>query len=928
MTNPTQISCKASKNFFLDVSNVSLLNNASTLRIVAWNANGIINHRAQIIQFLNDYNIDVMLISETRLTKESYFSIPNYIFYHALHPDNTAHAGAGVLIKRRIKHFLNDSIVKEMFQSVSITISLQQQDLTIAVIYSPPHHNPQEIDYANLIDRLGTRFLIAGDWNAKHFAWGSKSVYTKGRHLLKAIDSLHASIASQGRPTHYPTDPLKNPDVLDFGIYKGFSKQNIHTSLIEDELSSDHIPVHFHLAASPIFTTPPTGLINKATDWECFKDYINERIKLYADPKLDTPQKIDSELENLVKIIQDAAKNATPPPIQHIKAGYKTPPYILKIIKEKRKARKRWLRSRDPEDKAYFNSISRELTNELWTIRNNQLEKFIKTLDASPATDYSLWRAISYIKRPPLHNAPLFNDNTRKWAKTDLHKANLHATHLEKVFKPNSLPNATKRDILLHLNETDLIETEHEIPHFSFGEVTKLISKCKTKKAPGKDQLTGLILKKLPDKAIHKLVQIFNAIINLQYVPSKFKEAIIIVFHKKGKPERNPSSYRPISLLSSIAKLWERLYLPRLLKVINIKNILPDIQFGFRAKHSTIEQIHRVTNFIEKALEKGEYCVSAFLDVAQAFDKVSHKLLIKMLANLLPACHVRLIQSYLSDRTFRVRVGEALSDEKPILAGVPQGSVLGPLLYLLFTSDIPAPTRKSLLGKYADDTTYLSSNKSQELATLELEDNLQNFYNWTSEKDIKLNCAKTIYKIFSNRSIKDINIIFNKVLLKPSEVAKYLGIHLDTKLKWKEHIKIKREECLFKLKKLYWLIGKKSKLSISNKLLLYKQIVRPTWAYGAQIWGCAARSNIEILQRVQNRALRQIVGARWYERNSDIHRDLGMETVSQFITKVATNYERRLHHHPNTEALLLLDNSNEFRRLKRVKPWELASPLV
>ena len=106
------------------------------------------------------------------------------------------------------------------------------------------------------------------------------------------------------------------------------------------------------------------------------------------------------------------------------------------------------------------------------------------------------------------------------------------------------------------------------------------------------------------------------------------------------------------------------------------------------------------------------------------------------------------------------------------------------------------------------------------------------------------------------------------------------------------------------------------------------QNVFSTWAYGAQIWGCAARSNLEILQRFQNRALRQIVGARWYERNSDIHRDLGMETVSQFITKVATNYEKRLHHHPNIEAIQLLDNSNEYRRLKRVKPWELASPSV
>lgn len=155
------------------------------------------------------------------------------------------------------------------------------------------------------------------------------------------------------------------------------------------------------------------------------------------------------------------------------------------------------------------------------------------------------------------------------------------------------------------------------------------------------------------------------------------KESIIILFHKKGKPYAQPSSYRPISLLAVIGKLFERLYIDRLLKVVNAKKILPPQQFGFRKGHATIEQLNRLTNFIEKALEKGEYSAAIFLDVAQAFDKVSHQLLISMLGKILPACHARLLKSYLQNRTFKVRVGEALSDSLPILAGVPQGSVLG-----------------------------------------------------------------------------------------------------------------------------------------------------------------------------------------------------------------------------------------------------------
>ena len=309
------------------------------------------------------------------------------------------------------------------------------------------------------------------------------------------------------------------------------------------------------------------------------------------------------------------------------------------------------------------------------------------------ASEYSLWKATKYLKRPNTYNPPLFNSKINKWAKSDKQKAELFANHLENVFKPNSLPKAKKEDISIELNQEELLEKEKTIPHFSFGEVSKMILKGKNKKAPGQDQITGFLLKQLPNKAIHKIVEIFNAMLELEHIPIHFKEAVIILFHKSGKPSKLPSSYRPISLLSSIAKLFEILYLPRLLKVIDAKKIIPDQQFGFRKKHSTLEQLHRVTNFIEKALENGHYCAAAFLDVAQAFDKVSHKLLIQMLAKLIPKCHVNLLKSYLEGRFFKVRVGEDLSVPKPILAGVPQGSALGPMQYLLFKSDIPQQVR-------------------------------------------------------------------------------------------------------------------------------------------------------------------------------------------------------------------------------------------
>jgi hypothetical protein len=146
---------------------------------------------------------------------------------------------------------------------------------------------------------------------------------------------------------------------------------------------------------------------------------------------------------------------------------------------------------------------------------------------------------------------------------------------------------------------------------------------------------------------------------------------------------------------------------------------------------------------------------------------------------------------------------------------------------------------------------------------------------------------------------------------------------LDAKLRWKEHVKNKTEELNFKYRKLKWLLGRTSQLSIQNKIMVYNQIIKPVWTYGIQLWGCASKGNIQIIQQFQNKLLRGIVNAPWYARNSDIHRDHGVRMVTAAIKRTAKKHEDQLHQHTNVEAIQLLDNSRAVRRLKRLKPFEL-----
>jgi hypothetical protein len=170
----------------------------------------------------------------------------------------------------------------------------------------------------------------------------------------------------------------------------------------------------------------------------------------------------------------------------------------------------------------------------------------------------------------------------------------------------------------------------------------------------------------------------------------------------------------------------------------------------------------------------------------------------------------------------------------------------------------------------------------------------------------------------------DVNVLFHTLPIIPtSQTAKYLGMTLDAKLRWKVHVKRKREELGIKYRQMYWLLGTRSTLPLRNKLVLYTQILKPVWTYGIQLWGCATQSTTSVIQRFQNKVLRDIVNAPWYIRNTDLHRDLNMEMVTAAIRRFGQKHEERLHQQGNVEAIQLLDNSALVRRLKRTKPFEL-----
>ena len=628
-------------------------------------------------------------------------------------------------------------------------------------------------------------------------------------------------------------------------------------------------------------------------------------------------------MEFLTRAIQGAAWQATP----ESNPGAKTenvPLQVREKIREKRKLRKIWQNTRQPSDKNKLNIETRNLKNLLQRLKNESIQNYLQGLSATEATDYSLWKATKRIGRPIKPMPPIRKENG-EWARNDTEKAVAFAEHLAKVFRPHPQETTNEEEKEIH----DYLETPHQmsppIKKITMAEVkVTIVNHINPKKAPGYELITGRLLREIPEETIRLITMIFNSMTRIGYFPSQWKIANIIVIPKPGKPPEEVQSYRPISLLPMLSKVFEKLLLKRLRPIIRKNKLIPNHQFGFRPEHATIEQVHRVTNIIRQGLEKREFCSVAFLDISQAFDKVWHTGLLYKLKQFLPHTYFNIIKSYLTDRYFLVKFQEEQTTLTSIASGVPQGSVLGPILYLLYTSDLPTHPRTNI-STFADDTAILATSSDARTATHHLQENVQLIETWLKKWRIKANEKKSAHVTFTLKRDTCPPITLNNQIIPQVEEAKYLGMHLDRKLTWRKHIEAKKKQLNMKLRSMYWLIGRHSTLPIESKLLIYKLILKPIWTYGIQLWGTASTSNIEIIQIFQNKALRMIAGAPKYVPNVVMHKDLQISTVRQEIAEFSKSYQTRLRDHPNILAVNLLNDAGVTRRLNRCRPLELST---
>lgn len=196
---------------------------AKFLRIAQWNANGLQQHKDEVTTFLTTNCIDIMLISETHFTARTFVKIPGYKIYHTDYPDGTAHGGAAVVIKQNIVHHELPNFKTDHIQATSIQVNKLPRPITVTALYCPPRHKISKNQFSQFFKTLGPTFMAGGDYNSKHTYWGSRLISPKGRELHKCMTENNYNFLSTGKPTYWPTDLNKVPDLLDFFVTHGIS---------------------------------------------------------------------------------------------------------------------------------------------------------------------------------------------------------------------------------------------------------------------------------------------------------------------------------------------------------------------------------------------------------------------------------------------------------------------------------------------------------------------------------------------------------------------------------------------------------------------------------------------------------------------------------------------------------------------------------
>jgi hypothetical protein len=795
-------------------------------------------------------------------------------------------SGRGIIIYTSASLMVNEiSIPNSYRECVAIQVKLQNNDCVYlyAVYRSPNSDGDNNVELFELIQRVTesnvANVVILGDFNFPDINWETGTASNPASISQTFADTVRDSFLLEKVSKFTRQRGEDRPTLLDLVmVNEECLVGDIHH---ESPLGlSDHCMLNFDIIGT-----------KEVRDNKIKKFFLNKANydRIRRELNLDWQEvlgQVDQDINAMWGVFEEtvrSAQNSFVPnkEVNPAKKKWRIPldHKTVELVKKKHRAWQRYMETREREKLQEFRRIRNKVRKATRKGRRDFEMSIAKDVKENPKRFWSYVNSKTK-SRSEIPDLKVIQNDKERVITSDQEKVNEFGRFFGEVLTVEAdVPgeNLVQHRVMTSMSE---IQITREV-------VFKKLRNLKTDKSPGPDHIYPKILKEAAEELASPLCEIFNRSLLDGKVPDAWKSAQVCPIHKKG-PKSICNNYRPVSLTSIACKMMESIIRDNIMEYMKTNKYFSDKQFGFLPGRSTVLQLLKMLDTWTEALDNGDVIEVLYLDIQKAFDTVPHRRLLLKLEALGIKDHILAwIKDFLNRRTQFVQIGTTKSAKFPVTSGVPQGSVLGPVLFVVYINDLPDHIKSHIL-MFADDTKLYQIHDGR--SNNAIQDDIHELDIWTMKWQLKFHPEKCKQMIVSTRRRdqaveerwmkqrkgEEVNIVG----LKKVNEEKDLGITFDHELNFKEHI----SKIIIKASQVMGIIRRTFKsLDIEIFKPLYISLVRSRLEYGQSIWSPYKKGDIKRIEAVQRNATRQINGFRELSYNERLQR-----------LKLPTLYFRRL----------------------------------